>query len=108
LASSSVRAPEASAFLDQHHRGHRHDRLGHRIDAKQIVALHRRAVARATFPDRLVVHHLAATRDQHHGAGNVLRGDFGPQPCANPVQAFSRHPRLRGIRDRQALRLQCA
>ena len=60
------------AFLDQHHDRHRGHRLGHRGDAEQGVALHRRLGGDIAPADDIDVHHLAAAPHQRDRAGEQV------------------------------------
>ena len=64
-------AQQQAPFLPQHHHRHRHQGLGHRVDAEDRVGLHRRAAVRVAHAKRLVECHLAVPGNQRHGTGNV-------------------------------------
>ena len=75
---------EEPSLLDHHHRGHRDNRLRHRIDAEDRVLAHRGS-ARAKPAQALPVGDLAVTGDQHGGAGGPFffldrAGHDGAQP----------------------------
>jgi hypothetical protein len=53
-----------AAFLEQHHEGHRRDRLGHRIDAKNGVVFHGRFALEVGKALHRAVDDLAAAVDQ--------------------------------------------
>jgi hypothetical protein len=69
-------AEQKSSFLPEHHRRHRDDRLGHRIDAKDAVHGHRCAARGIALAKTLEVGQLSAPRDQRHGAGHEAALDF--------------------------------
>jgi len=77
------------ALLDQHHEGHRGDRLGHRIDAKERVRLQRRAPLAVGQAQDRVIGQLAAPPDLHLGAGQLARLDVALiEKRRDPRQAF--------------------
>ena len=87
---------EEPSLLDQHHRGDRNDRLGHRIDAEDRVVGHSRA-AGPQSADHLPISDLAVAGDQHGDAWRLLlldlaRHDGGEplEPSRNKAQRFGR------------------
>jgi hypothetical protein len=75
------------ALLHQHHRGHRDNRLGHRVDAEDRIARHRRARGRVLAAQVLEQRHLAAPRHQGHGARQALPVDLDLQDVEQPLGA---------------------
>ena len=65
-----------AAFLEQHHEGHRGDRLGHGIDAENGVVLDRHLALEVGKALHRAVHHLAAAIDQQLGSGKAAGVDI--------------------------------
>ncbi|MCW2704456.1 MAG: hypothetical protein JWQ37_2451 [Blastococcus sp.] len=90
------------AFLVQHHRRDRGDRLGHREDPPAGVLLHRQValdVAGAVLPD---VHEPAVPGDGDEETGQLPVVHPAGQPPVDPLQAAGVDADLRGVRaDRQ-------
>ena len=78
------------AFLGQHHRRHRGERLGHRRDPKHRVGGHRRAGLAVAIADRLQAGDLAAARHQNDRARHDAGIDVAGERVAHALQPFGR------------------
>jgi hypothetical protein len=74
------------AVLDQHHHRRGGERLGHRGDAEERVAGHRRRIAKRLGPQRQDVA-LVAAADQGHHARRIALRDMALQPGAELREA---------------------
>ncbi len=92
------------ALLDQHHRGHAGDRLGHRRDPEDRIGLQRDLAGAVMSADRLQVRELAVARDGDHGARQRARVDLGLIPGSDPRQPLGREAGAHRIGHREILR----
>ena len=67
-----------AAFLEQHHEGHRGDRLGHGIDTKMVSSLTGTLRSMSAKPCTVVVDDLAAAIDQKLGSRKTAGIDIAP------------------------------
>ena len=84
------------ALLEQHHRRHRGDRLGHGIDAEDRILGHRRLLLGVEAAHGLEVGDLAVPRDEQDGAGDRALGDVGLERVGDRLQALGGSPTLSG------------
>jgi hypothetical protein len=80
-----VRQPDPAVFR-QHQDGHAGNGLGHRVDAKDAVLLHRSAGRGVAPAERLVIHHLAIARENDHRAGYAFRIRVGFEEAGYPLE----------------------
>ena len=90
------------AILDQHHRRHRHQRLGHRIDAEDRFRCH--LDGGRLHADRVLVDELALPRDHHDCATETAVRGLLLQHLADLRQPLRRHSHLLRLCHRQRLR----
>ncbi len=76
---------QKASLLDQHHRGHGDDGLGHRIDAEDRVVDHG-GTAGPQRADRLAVGDMSMPGDQHRDAGRLLLLDLASHDCREPLE----------------------
>ena len=91
------------AILDQDHRRHAGDRLGHRGDPEDRVGLQRDLAGAIIGADGLQVGELAVPREGNDGAREDAAGDLGLVPRGDARQARGREASADRVGDSQAL-----
>jgi hypothetical protein len=97
-------AQDESALFDYHHDGYRDDRLGHGVDAEDIVPLHGRAARRAAavgFP----MGDLPFAGDQRYCARQLARSNVCAHRLADRFQPFAGQAHALGRREGQRPRV---
>jgi len=98
------RADIELAFFRQDHDGDRRDRLRHRRDAEDGIALHERRRLALLKSDGVQMGDFPVTRDQQHGPRNPSARDVRLHLPAHPVEPLRRYADgLRLARDRERL-----
>jgi hypothetical protein len=80
------------AFLVQHQRAHRHERLRHRRDAEDRVPRHGRARSRIQVAERLEIARLAVASDKEHRARQRARRNFGIERGSDALEPVRERP----------------
>ena len=80
------------AFLDENHHRDAGERLGHRVDAEDVVRLEGVAGGGVAHAGRLPVDDLPAPGDQGHHTGQPPVVDVGPHGGTDAGEAFGGHP----------------
>ena len=99
-------AEDDATFLDEHHGGDRHERLGHRVDAEDRVLPERRAASRIARADRVEIGDFSLAGDQRHRAGQLLLLDLAAQRLLDAGQAQGGEADLLGPSGRERLGMQ--
>ncbi len=76
--------------FDQHHGGHRGDRLRHRIEPKYGIGAHRRLGRDVANTEVLEISRFAVLLDQDDGARNLPGRDLVAKEVADPLQFRAR------------------
>ena len=90
-------------LFDEHHRGDRRERLGHRIEAEDRVLRHRRSRDGIALADALEVGDLPLAGHQGDGARVLATGYLGLHDLGRPREALGREPDFLGLGGRQAV-----
>jgi hypothetical protein len=85
------------AFLDQHEGADADDRLGHRVDAEDVVDLHRRRAGGVAPTDGVDVRQLAAANDHQHGTRDLVLPDLRAQPSLTEFNRCVDSPTCSGV-----------
>src|SRR5690606_36579268 len=79
------------AFLVKHQQCNADDRLGHRVDAEDVVLTHGAATRAVGEAEGLVVVHFAVACDEYHGTGNTPLGEGTLKKSVEALQALAGH-----------------